>query len=432
MKQLSALLRQLRQQLEQHFPSEHGFQQIQLHFPGSQADTLLEWLAAQTVFPQFYWLHREDQHQAIVCGALKQFSHPDQAQAFIRSHPTARIWGLNAFDGDALLLLPRLEIVVRQGKGELTLNLFSEAAKQDDAKAAVIWLDTLVEAKPITGLQVKVRSVQHLPERAEWNTMLQNALKAIQQQQVEKVVLARRSLLLLDSPLFAPALMAASRQVNHQCYHFMLRIDAHSAFLGSSPERLYRREGHHLFTEALAGTVANPLDDQQAEQLARWLLQDKKNQQENRLVVDDICQRLRTGADALQIDPPEIVRLRNVQHLRRSITGQLHTDDDADCLQRLQPTAAIAGSPRQSARHFIQQHEPFCRQWYAGSAGYLAKTEAEFCVSLRSSQIDGAQVYLYAGAGIVADSDPAEEWQELENKAAGLRSLLQPRGLDGI
>lgn len=426
MEQLSGLLRRLSQQLEQHFPSEAGFRQITLRIPGRLTDLLLEWLAAQTLFPQFYWRHREGRQEAAVCGSARQFSHPTQAQAFLNAHPGARLWGLNAFDGDALLLLPRLEIFSQKGQGQLTLNLFSEHALEKDAKAARAWLENLVVAKPIADLQVNVRSVQHQPEQAGWEIMLSAALEAIERQQMDKVVLARSSLLTLDNPLFAPALMAASRRVNHQCYHFMMRIDAHSAFLGSSPERLYLREGHHLSTEALAGTVASHHRQQQARALAQWLLQDVKNQQENLLVVDDICQRLQGGASAVDVMPPEVVRLRKVQHLRRRIEGQLHRCDDADCLQRLQPTAAVAGLPRQAARDFIHQHEPFPRGWYAGSAGYLSAAQSEFCVALRSCQIDDAQVQLYAGAGIVAGSDPAQEWQEIENKAAGLRTLLQP------
>lgn len=84
--------------------------------------------------------------------------------------------------------------------------------------------------------------------------------------------------------------------------------------------------------------------------------------------------------------------------------------------------------PRERARAFIQQHEPFAREWYAGSAGYLSLQQSEFCVSLRSAKISGNVVRLYAGAGIVRGSDPEQEWQEIDNKAAGLRSLLQIDG----
>ncbi|MDW5499037.1 isochorismate synthase MenF [Pseudomonas lundensis] len=430
MEQLSALLRRLRRQLEQDLPSEGGFRQFSLPVPTSLAANLLEWLAVQPVFPQFYWHHRDGREEAAVCGALHQFTQPQQAQAFIGAHQGARVWGLNAFDGAAYLFLPRLEILSRDGTTQLTLNLFSEDSLRDDGAAASHWLEQLSVARPIAPLKAQVSQVQHLPERAGWESMLHQALQAIGQQQMEKVVLARSSLLTLDGPLSAPAMMAASRRVNHRCYHYMLRFDADYAFLGSSPERLYLRNGRHLLTEALAGTVANHPDRLQAQALAQWLLQDGKNQHENLLVVDDICQRLQGGADSVDVLPPEVVRLRKVQHLRRRIESHLNHSDDADCLQRLQPTAAVAGLPRQAAREFILQHEPFPRGWYAGSAGYLSSSRSEFCVALRCAQLDDQGLRLYAGAGIVAGSDAAEEWQEIENKAAGLLTLLLPDPLN--
>lgn len=143
------------------------------------------------------------------------------------------------------------------------------------------------------------------------------------------------------------------------------------------------------------------------------------------LVVDDICQRLQGGTQAIDVLPAEIVRLRKVQHLKRAIHATLAEVDDADTLQRLQPTAAVAGLPREPARQFIVQNEPFTRGWYAGSAGYLSAGRSEFAVSLRSALIEDDKIHLYAGAGIVAGSDPEEEWLEIENKAAGLRTLLE-------
>jgi menaquinone-specific isochorismate synthase len=187
---------------------------------------------------------------------------------------------------------------------------------------------------------------------------------------------------------------------------------------------LWRRIDTALRTEALAGTVANHPDDHRAWSLGQWLLKDDKNQRENMLVVEDICQRLRKTVGAIDVLPPQIVRLRKVQHLRRCIWTDLVQPDDAACLAMLQPTAAVAGLPRDVAHDFIARNEPFEREWYAGSAGYLSQRQAEFCVALRSAKVTHNIVRLYAGAGIVAGSDAAEEWQEIENKAAGLRTLL--------
>lgn len=421
MEHISALLQQLRQRLAQPSSDAAGFRQISLPVSDALSDDLLAWLAAQSTFPQFYWRHRDEQEEAAVCGALRQFSDVAAAQAFIAANPAARVWGLTAFDGSSCLFLPRLAWLRRDNCTSLTLNLFTE-----NASATADWLATLAPATPIAPLRTTVEAVEHRPDAAGWAQMLQQALTAIAAGRLEKVVLARNSRLTLTQPLSAPALMAASRRVNHRCYHFMLRFSARSAFLGSSPERLYLRDGRHLLTEALAGTVANDGDDVRAQRLAQWLLDDRKNQHENLLVVDDICQRLQGGVSALDVQPPEVLRLRKVQHLRRRISGRLQAADDADCLQRLQPTAAVAGLPRRAARVFIAAHEPVARGWYAGCAGYLSAGRAEFCVALRSCQIDDDSLQLYAGAGIVSGSDPQQEWRELDNKAAALRSLLQP------
>lgn len=151
----------------------------------------------------------------------------------------------------------------------------------------------------------------------------------------------------------------------------------------------------------------------------------KKNQHENLLVVDDICQRLQGAVISVDVAPPEVIRLRKVQHLRRRIQVKLKSASDSDCLHRLQPTAAVAGLPREAARDFIRDSELFSRDWYAGSAGYLSCEQSEFAVSLRCAQINNNLLSLYAGAGIVMGSDPQQEWIEIENKAAGLRTLLK-------
>ena len=116
--------------------------------------------------------------------------------------------------------------------------------------------------------------------------------------------------------------------------------------------------------------------------------------------------------------------MRKVQHRRGCIWTELKHADDEQGRHVLQRTAAVAGRPRQAARAFIQNVESFDREWYAGSAGYLSPEQSEFCVALRSARVQGAALRLYAGAGIVRGSDPEQEWQEIENKAAGLRSLL--------
>jgi hypothetical protein len=118
------------------------------------------------------------------------------------------------------------------------------------------------------------------------------------------------------------------------------------------------QKGTSLRTEALAGTVANDTDDTRATELGDWLMNDDKNQRENMLVVEDICQRLQHATSTLDVLPPQIVRLRKVQHLRRCIWTEMHHNDDAQCLTLLQPTAAVAGLPARRRVRLLPSMNP--------------------------------------------------------------------------
>ncbi|MEX9250928.1 isochorismate synthase MenF [Pseudenterobacter timonensis] len=428
MHSISVASEQLRSRLANEIPAAPGLFHVDVSFPLNDAFDPLAWLGAQSVWPQFYWQQRTGDEELAALGAVIRFASLSEAQDFLHRQEASddtRLCGLNAFTPEAgALFLPRLLWLRTGGTATLRVNLFSTDSLQEDARAALAFLAQLAAMKPIESLPATLLHETHLPNRPAWLQLIREATDTIGRGAFEKVVLARATDLTFSEPLSAVALMAASRRINLNCYHFCMVFDRHTAFLGSSPERLWRRRGIHLRTEALAGTVASHPDDAQAGRLAQWLLNDDKNQRENMLVVEDICQRLQRHTRALEVLPAQVVRLRKVQHLRRCIWTQMNDANDAQCLTLLQPTAAVAGLPRQPAREWIQRVEPFDREWYAGSAGYLSLAQSEFCVALRSARVSESAVRLYAGAGIVSGSDPEQEWQEIENKAAGLRSLL--------
>ncbi|WP_336219401.1 isochorismate synthase MenF [Citrobacter amalonaticus] len=432
MHSLTTALESLTRLLSQAIPAVPGIRVLDVPFPLNDAFDALSWLASQTIYPQFYWQQRNGDEEAAVLGDVATFPSLEAAQRFLRQHPRQndlRIWGLNDFDPQkGFLFLPRLEWRRCAGVAVLRLHLCSDISLREDADRAITFLAALANAKPLPTLRLTLTHEQHWPEKAGWISLINKATETIAEETLEKVVLARASDLHFSHPVNAAAVMASSRRLNLNCYHFFMAFCAERAFLGSSPERLWRRRDTALRTEALAGTVANHPDDYKAWQLGEWLMKDDKNQRENMLVVEDICQRLQDYTHSLDVLPPQVLRLRKVQHLRRCIWTALNQADDILCLVQLQPTAAVAGIPRERARAFIQQHEPFEREWYAGSAGYLSLQQSEFCVSLRSAKISGNVVRLYAGAGIVRGSDPEQEWQEIDNKAAGLRSLFQMDG----
>ncbi|MFB5743882.1 isochorismate synthase MenF [Cedecea sp. S5-13] len=428
MNSVAVALQQMQQELAGEFADAPGLQRLCVPVTLSDASDPLAWLTAQSLYPQFYWQQRSGNEEVAALGALLSFSALEEAQTFLQSHPEQpflRVWGLNAFDpAHGFLFLSRVEWRRVGGEAYLWLHLYSETSLKQDALAAAAFIEQLLPAKLLPQLNLKCLGETHLPEQPEWHRLVDQVVSAISQDELDKVVLARATDLAFSSPVSAAGFMAASRRVNLNCYHFLMAFDAKNAFLGSSPERLWRRIDDALRTEALAGTVANHADDAQAAKLGHWLLKDDKNQRENMLVVEDICQRLRDAVGALDVLPPQVMRLRKVQHLRRCVWTQLKRQDDALCLHQLQPTAAVAGLPRELARAFIAANEPFEREWYAGSAGYLSRHQTEFCVALRSAKVSHTGVRLYAGAGIVAGSVAAEEWLEIENKAAGLKTLL--------
>ncbi len=433
---LSLLKTSLQQHIDAGLTADPGLYQILIPWtPGAHAP-MLDWLNASALYPQFYWQDRDGAQETAAAGELMRFSCPERAEAFLAQHPAfpaLRLWGLNAFgaggdEPESCLFLPRLTWQREGAAHQLILNLASPVSVLADAQAFLAFLRQSAPARASQPWSVRLQDAVHQPEWPQWREMVTQALASLGQDGLAKVVLARRTRLGFSGHLSPTALMDASRRVNHHCYHFMLAWSAQRAFLGSSPERLYRRRRDRLDTEALAGTVASHSPSASAEQLADWLMSDDKNQRENLLVVDDICQRLRPAAVSLDVMAPEIVRLRTVQHLRRTILARLNCASDARCLAMLQPTAAVAGLPRGAARVFIARHEPFDRQWYAGSAGYLSAARSEFCVSLRCALLEGQAAWLYAGAGIVDGSDPEQEWREIDNKAAGMRTLFAGLG----
>ena len=143
-------------------------------------------------------------------------------------------------------------------------------------------------------------------------------------------------------------------------------------------------------------------------------------------VVDGVVAKLLARNRVVEVEAePSLVRLRKVQHLKRNIHASLRAGiNGVQLLSALQPTAAVAGLPRQESMQFILDNEPFARGWYAGSMGYISHERAEFCVAIRSALVLGDQVQLFAGAGIVPGSVAEHEWAELDKKMSTLLTLI--------
>ena len=385
----------------------------------AEESSLLGWLKSQNQhFPHFFFEKRDENQTIATIGAVETFSSLEEAQAFVQSSSLSLVGGIQ-FEGLCQFVLPRLILVKNSQKltAYLTLNI---------SEQAVDFTDFFAEPSRSSLIQNhQILSPQPACTFEQWKANIEQAIIQIKSGDLRKVVLANATQLTFENHISAYDLVEQSREINLGCYHFLWAENAQNAFIGSTPERLYYRKGNQLFTEALAGTVAvsdNPIE---TEKNAQWLLKDTKNIYENQLVVEDIEAHLNTYVEAFEVHSPEIKRLHNVQHLRRRIEAILKADVlDQDCLRQIHPTAAIAGLPRAKATQFIAKNEPFKRGWYAGTLGIFNPQEAEFCVTLRSAKIEHNQITLYAGAGIVKESEPVSEWQEIERKSQALSKLL--------
>lgn len=380
----------------------------------------IAWLDAQPVFPKMYWQSRDGREEALVLGACHRFSQLHEAQASLT--PQQRIWGCVAFDdgaGDGDFFLPVVELIRRDAHWQLSVNVQAGVDSQA-ILSQVIWL-----GRPLAPMQSQVKHENHTPTYQGWCQSVTTALEKMASTSLKKVVLARQTRLTLDTPISAGQLLSHSQQHNAESFHFLFATSEQDAFLGSTPERLYRRRDCRVSTEAVAGTVKRGATFSDDHQLGEWLLNDNKNIHENQLVVDDILAGIRRHALTVTADPaPHLMVLRHLQHLRRRISAIVGPGvDDTVLLSALQPTAAVAGLPRDLARAFLAQHG-IVRGRYSGAVGYISQRESQFCVAIRSAQLSGHTIDLYAGAGIVPGSDPDTEWQELDNKLTTLRQCL--------
>ncbi|HEX3851810.1 MAG TPA: isochorismate synthase [Polyangiaceae bacterium] len=241
----------------------------------------------------------------------------------------------------------------------------------------------------------------------------------------QKIVAARRLSLRLDRALSAAGVQARLREDAPESTRFAFRFGA-STFLGATPEQLIRKSGLEISTEAVAGSIS--ADDSTA---AKHLLESDKDIREHEFVVSEILRLLGPLTQELSPAPRrEVHRLRTVLHLRTPIQGKLREAVHVlELVGRLHPTPAVGGVPTRAAIDFIVQHEPDERGWYTGPVGWFdAQGDGRFVVALRSGVISGARAELYAGAGVVQDSNAPSEFAETRWKLAALLGALGVSG----
>ena len=434
------------------------------------AMNLLGWLSCQRVscqrgYSRSYWQDRDKDYQIAGLGRswtrklcsrndiepafnharelLNCLPNPDACQCFSYlsfSDDSEQIW--SEF-GYGVLFLPMLDVTETRAGTTLAINL--------RAGTEVLWRNSIQQAQELLASVVFQQSLdntafhltflEHLPNHTSWKALMGRAFRSFDSGNLDKVVLSRESTFDVYGELSPWYLMQCWQQANPYSYNFIFEGDDlkdsnlkgsnqkdgnRQVFLGCSPEKLMKRQGTIITSEALAGTSRRGRNEEEDIQLERLLMNDLKNIHENCLVLDDIRLKLTCFCQTLETDRSHsILKLKTVQHLRYLIRGVLNEQaNDACLIKALHPTPAVGGTPGAGAGQFIDQNEPYNRGLYAGACGVLGVERSEFSVAIRSARLTPNQLSLYAGAGIVKDSDAQEEWQELDNKVTTILNIL--------
>lgn len=329
---------------------------------------------------------------------------------------------------DARFILPQIQVTRTDGDTWLTVTEFSDDARGErvedrlDAEAQRLADQEPAESQfRVPGIVNRTRTTT----KDAWRSSIEAATARIERGELRKVVFAQALEAALERPIDLGGTMEALSATYPSCYRFCFE-SRDTAFFGATPERLVSLRGRTVETGALAGTIGRGETPAEDEWLAEQLRSDPKNSREHEIVVEAIQEQLMPFAASITVEERSIQRLPGVQHLWTPITAELRSDRDVlSLVEALHPTPAVGGVPPERALDTIRETEPFDRGWYAAPVGWVdAAGNGEFAVALRSALTTDLTATLFAGVGIVEDSDPDQEWDEAQLKFQPILNVL--------
>ncbi|MFL6154812.1 MAG: isochorismate synthase MenF [Marmoricola sp.] len=259
---------------------------------------------------------------------------------------------------------------------------------------------------------------------AEWEGVVWEAVLHLNAGELDKVVLARDLIATADAPIDVRWPLRRLGSEYEMCWTF--HVDG---LFGATPELLVRREKGLVTSRVLAGTIRRTGDDEHDLTLAATLARSSKDLEEHEYAVRSVADALAPYCSSMNVpEAPFVLHLPNVMHLATDVAGVVDDGGGAsvlDLASALHPSAAVGGTPTKLAVEMIAEIEGMDRGRYAGPVGWMnAHGDGEFGIALRSAELDGARVRLFAGCGIVADSDPESELAEAQAKFVPVRDAL--------
>ncbi|NCJ07613.1 isochorismate synthase [Synechococcales cyanobacterium C] len=383
-------------------------------------------------FKQAQWfMERTLQHTITAGDTNLPFGGPHFFCSFTFFNETSTV--LPPYFPAATVFLPRWQVTRHGNQSLLVANVRLEAHLRPEHLTQEIWQQwqrikrlTPYVATPWnrSALQLECPLIQE----TDWFIQaVQSTLGAIAAGDLQKLVLAHALDVPTTTAIPVSHALNALRTRYQNCYVFAVSNGEGQTFLGASPERLLKVTHRQLITDVLAGSAPRGATLLEDASLGNQLLSSAKDVHEHQVVLEFI----RTCLRQLHLDPqqasfPHLLQLSNIQHLRTLITATLPPSlHILEILAALHPTPAVAGMPRTLAQDLLRRYETFERHLYAAPLGWVnTQGNGEFAVGIRSALINSTMTRLYAGAGIVAGSDPKRELAEIQLKLHTLLDAL--------
>ena len=361
--------------------------------------------------------------------------------AEVRTHGSTRFADAGKWWSETTARAEVRDDVVEPGTGLVSFGSFAFADEPGDSvlvvpqvivgrRGDVAWLTTVgdVDVVPVPAEPPSAPAAVSFADGAlngeQWMSVVADAVARISRGDLEKVVLARDLIATTSEPVDVRWPLARLTEQYPMCWTF--HVDG---MFGATPEMLVRRERGLVTSRVLAGTIRRTGDDDRDLALAATLARSSKDLEEHEYAVRSVADALEPHCSSMNVpEAPFVLHLPNVMHLATDVAGVVHDAATVSSLQlaeALHPSAAVGGTPTPVATKLIDEIEGMARDRYAGPVGWMdASGDGEWGIALRSARIDGSTVRLFAGCGIVADSDPEAELAEAQAKFVPVRDAL--------
>jgi len=328
---------------------------------------------------------------------------------------------------DSVLLLPEVLLIFDSVKDEV--YIISNADSYDQGSEKIVQtLQHLNESLPAPQPASSKGEIEFKANfsQEQYHAVVEKAKEYILAGDIFQIVPSRRFVADFTLPPFA--FYRALRHLNPSPFLFFLKLDSFH-IIGSSPEILVRVDEGKVTIRPIAGTRKRGANEAEDQALEKDLLGDAKEMAEHLMLLDlgrNDVGRVAKGGTVEVTERAIIERYSHVMHIVSNVDGELAEGKDViDALAAGFPAGTVSGAPKIRAMEIIDDLEPVQRKFYGGAAGYFSKDRMDTCITLRTALIKDNKLYLQAGGGVVADSDPESEFQETENKARALKKAAE-------